>query len=709
MSKLNKFLTLFFVSPFLLASCNRSQATPDQEDNSLYQFNQRIVHIDEDGSKYYIALEFDSIDLVDEQSTQLKIVKIDESTLKPIDYIKYNDNRFTFSIKEDNGAITMTSTGILTGVKPGKVDVLLLNKEGERYDAVKVNVANKTLESISVTGYKTEYEVNKNPSIKFNLTANFSNNYSKQIASNEYGVLTDKSSINYKEIGTYPVKVSYYYRGVTKEVSFNIDIVSEFTVKFEPMNINYDDLLENAYGHYRRSPRKGNVKWLVVPVWFNNSNTFIATDKKDEIKEDIEKVFFGTREDVGWHSVASFYHEESMHQLNLTGTVTDWYDVPYHTNQINAEGGYSSNKLASAVLEWYFTYSGDNFADYDLDGDNYIDGLAIIYGCPSSGDASPVENKTFWPKVSAYGTPAGPASSPSVSSYMWTSYDDFYSAGERALERTGNAYGIGDNTLVTLDTHVVLHESGHMFGLDDYYDYGPNDYLPLARFSLQDNNVGCHDPWSQLALGWGKYYAPTGSVTVDLSDSQSEHNFIVLSPEMNLEGSAFDEFLIVDLFSPNGLNGMDTSHSWKGIYNTGPQEPGIRVLHVDARLTEHYNPDINNLFVDPTQPGVESAQIAMSNSYDEPGRITILGEEYQDYNQLQIIHNLEENNHHSKTVLRDYSLWHAGDTFTMSKYGKQFVNEGILNNGKSLGWEFTVEAIYNVGETSYATINFKKI
>ena len=58
---------------------------------------------------------------------------------------------------------------------------------------------------------------------------------------------------------------------------------------------------------------------------------------------------------------------------------------------------------------------------------------------------------------------------------------------------------------VIVDSHTFRHESGHIFGLEDLYDYSGN-YLPMGGFTLQVNNLGDHDPYSRLALGWGSLH-----------------------------------------------------------------------------------------------------------------------------------------------------------------------------------------------------------
>ena len=56
-------------------------------------------------------------------------------------------------------------------------------------------------------------------------------------------------------------------------------------------------------------------------------------------------------------------------------------------------------------------------------------------------------------------------------------------------------------------------------------------------------------------------------------------------------------------------------------------------------------------------------------------------------------------------------LFVAGDTFTMDAYKNQFfVSNGRLNNGSSLGWEFTVDYIgSDGGGNAKATITLTRV
>ena len=288
---------------------------------------------------------------------------------------------------------------------------------------------------------------------------------------------------------------------------------------------------------------------------------------------------------------------------------------------------------------------------------------------------------------------------------------------EVVASRTGKSntkYGGGDTSHCSIDTHTFIHEMGHMFGLEDYYDYSKNNYSPAGGFSMQDANVGGHDPFSSFALGWGKAYIPTTSITIDLKSFVQSGEMIILSPSWNTGNSAFDEYLIIEYFTAEGLNALDTTYAYmksaRKTYPTGTKNSGIRVWHVDARLlyTRTGEWSANNVTTNPKETGGRVTLMMMNTYYDNTEQslayCSPLGVNYANYNLLQLIRNDKTATYKPKNYVKDSDLFHMGDTFSMDAYKKQFVNSNKLNSNKSLGFTFTVNAC----NSTYASITINK-
>ncbi len=265
-----------------------------------------------------------------------------------------------------------------------------------------------------------------------------------------------------------------------------------------------------------------------------------------------------------------------------------------------------------------------------------------------------------------------------------------------AETKTGlNSYGYGDTSHCNIDTHTYIHEMGHMFGLDDYYDYS-YQYVPAGDFSMQDYNVGSHDPYSLMALGWVAPYIPTESCKMILKPFQESRDLILLTPSWNEYNSPFDEYLLIELYTPTGLNEFDSLY--KRQYSPlGPSDVGIRLWHVDARLLYSQNGFSANRITTNPNCGYLVDHLTSNTYYSEAAKsyASPLGKDYADYNLLQLIRNGENETNYSLTSISNDSLFKEGDTFSLEKFYKQFVNSDKLNNGTNLSWSFTVTSLTN--------------
>ena len=482
---------------------------------------------------------------------------------------------------------------------------------------------------------------------------------------------------------------------------------------------NYSDLVENSVYPISSTPSKGTAKILVIPVWFTDSTNFITSDKRENVRSDIEKIYFGSTSDTGWHSVKSYYEEESLGSLTLTGTVSEWYECGKSYTKYGKETPNDSSSvpmtsdLVETATDWYFSsHTSEKKKDYDCDHDGYLDGVMLIYAAPDYDTLKRDSYDNLWAYcfwVQDYN--AQNVNNPGVNAFFWASYDFMYGQ-EVASSRTGKTYKAGDTSHCSLDAHTYIHEMGHMFGLEDYYDYSSNSYQPAGAFSMQDHNIGGHDPFSSFALGWGKAYVPTSSVTIDLKPFATDGEMIILSPQWNSYNSPFDEYLIIEYFTDLGLNEFDIANKYMKQYGknypTGTHDYGIRLWHVDARLLYTITGEFSANKVT-TNPKISSGRVAlmMSNTYAGGGAddyCSVLGNSYANYNLLQMIRNNTSADYKPKDMLSSSSLFKAGDEFSMSKYSKQFVNSGKLNSKKDLGFTFEVNAC----NSTYASITITK-
>ena len=264
-----------------------------------------------------------------------------------------------------------------------------------------------------------------------------------------------------------------------------------------------------------------------------------------------------------------------------------------------------------------------------------------------------------------------------------------------------------DTSHCTIDAHTYIHEMGHVLGLDDYYDYSYYGNQPAGGFSMQDYNVGGHDPFSKMALGWVEPYAPTSNSIITINRFQETGDLIVLSPDFI--GSPFDEYLILELYSPTGLNEFDSLYKYQNAYPQGPTDVGIRLWHVDARMRGTYVND-NQLYFDGSKYYNEfdlnsspyGFALSMSNttygSSADEGYAAIFTSDYN-YDLLALIRNNKANDIKMEKILSNDCLFKQGDTFSMSEYSSSFPNIGKLNSGLDLGFSFEITSLNELSAT----------
>lgn len=477
------------------------------------------------------------------------------------------------------------------------------------------------------------------------------------------------------------------------------------------------DYITNSIYGFSSAPSEGEAKLLVIPVWFDESDKYIVPAKRENVREDIYTAFFGTEQQTGWQSVKSYYETESHGVLTLTGTVSEWYGLDKNIALANYSVSVpNTTQLVKEATDWYFSNHSESRASYDKDKDGHLDGVILIYGVPdysalgyTHSNNSTVSNLWAycnWTRLDKN------TLLPTVNVFLWASYVFMYGSNV-ASERTGQfGYYSGDTRYCNIDAHTYIHEMGHIFGLTDYYDYSQS-YSPAGGFSMQDRNIGGHDPFSVFALGWAQAYVPNQSATINLKPFSTTGEIIILSPEFNDINSPFDEYLIIEYYTRDGLNELDSRYNYLNnlAYPTGPDKKGIRLWHVDARLLYSKTGRFTASNVT-TDPSTDKGRVAfmMSNTYapGPEGYISPLGDDYGDYNLIQLIRNEVTATHKMKSTFSNNSLFTAEtgrNEFTMHKFDKQFVRRGKLNNGKQLGFTFKVNSL----DVEHASISITKL
>lgn len=471
------------------------------------------------------------------------------------------------------------------------------------------------------------------------------------------------------------------------------------------------DLANRSIYNFSVTPSVGNPKILVVPIWFSNSSDFVSAQEKNEILLKLNKAIFGTSEDTGWHSVSSYYLEESYGLCNISGSVADWYTTNKSYSQINSTS-LTIDVVNYAVSNWKSSHSSE-VKNYDSDGDGYLDGVIAIYAGPNSNNyTGSNKNENMWAYTS-WTDNARNTNDPTVKNFIWASYDfmDQYKS-----------------TGVLIDTHTYIHETGHLLGIDDYYDYNRSnlryDALWAGGFSMQDYNVGGHDPYSKLVYGWVEPYVPTKTCTITIRPFESTGDVVLLSP--NFTGSPFDEYLLFELYTPTGVNQLDATHVYNGTYSHLVNGYGIRLWHVDSRLLQITNSSTrsdgtyypNNYTITTEIESGKRYSVGPTNTtYVSPASsyngYASKASELRSYKLLDLIRRNDTSGFSRGEFLDTRHLFRTGDSFNINRYSDYFINstgsliysKNLFNNDEALNWSVSFDEVTLTSATITFTYN----
>lgn len=450
----------------------------------------------------------------------------------------------------------------------------------------------------------------------------------------------------------------------------------------------------------RALPSKGERNVLVIPMTFSDekkpSSKYGGTTLKD-----INAVYNGEEGTTSFYSVKEYYEKASYGQLKLNiNVVQEWCKLDKTLQELYDMGTETmANQSWYAIdyaANWYQEKYGD-ISKYDTDKDGFIDSIIVIF----SHDAY---TKKVWPYLDGMPTEAEKALSWAFT--FWTYKEEANMEVPETNAYNWISYGYMDEGKTSKpDPHTYIHEFGHLLGLTDYYDYDflPDGgrYSPAGKVNMQDYNIGDQDSYSKFLLDWTIPSVVTKEEEITIDVYESSGDCILVPTSTNYSNSPLDEYLMIELYSPTGLNYVDSLNT---------QEPrnftnvGIKIYHVDSRLAKiHWNEETQkSTFVEWTNnPTYEYLtkngqvpyyyDIAASNTES----YCISSTEYKQLNLLSAKENSVNNNYYLNRGANNDDLYKVGDK----------IESFSFNNGESIKYKIEIKSIND----RKATIGFTSI
>lgn len=417
-------------------------------------------------------------------------------------------------------------------------------------------------------------------------------------------------------------------------------------------------------------PSKGEPRILVVPVQLKGERSWTNV-----MLENLQKGFFGSADETGWQSVSSFYEASSYGKLKIKGDIAtplkSTYTPAYLLSNDSSGGQHRPDIYIESEFQKSTSYDTIRKAS-DTNNDGYIDSTVFVYSTQISS------SQGYW-AWATYGDSSASTSRPSVNSYIWVSYDFFVYNSDAHYNRLYAGYGS------QVDAHTIIHESGHLLGLDDYYCYDDNGWDPSGKIEMHSNNIGDENAYSKFALGWIDPFYINGSsstTTITLRSSAEYGDAILIKNNWNK--TALDEYILIEYYTPDGMNKKDAISKYPGNGLQMYTESGFRIYHIDARTVELSTRGEMIDYANYSKTSNKFYAVGASNSE----LYSHLNNHAGDFKQVHLLEAGGTNTFKNDSVATNATLFQNGDSFTAN--ANFFFYENKFNDGTEMGYNISV-------------------
>ncbi len=309
-------------------------------------------------------------------------------------------------------------------------------------------------------------------------------------------------------------------------------------------------------------PSIGKAKPLVLLIDFPDQHR-----PRHVTAEGIQKLLFSLNEP---DSLAAFYYRSSYGRLTIEGKVYGWYRMKAERSSYE-----SDTEIMNEVINYYINEKGINLSDYDADNNGEVDSLYVLWAGNMQGGSD-----------------------------MWGSaYRSTWNGSPEDWNRkiTGYIFVPGITIWSSVpplvcNTNSLIHESGHLLGLNDYYSYDTSQrenkdgtvYTGgaleggLGGMDMMDTNIGDHNIFSKWLLGWTE---PEIIEYEELASLVKPKTFKIQPSALKGDGvfikfkssdSMYTELLAIEAVSP-----IINFSEYSRLIN-----PVVRILHIENTISE---------------------------------------------------------------------------------------------------------------------------
>ena len=314
----------------------------------------------------------------------------------------------------------------------------------------------------------------------------------------------------------------------------------------------------------------GKKKGIIILVNFKNKKFMFSHNQKFYNKVANERNYTSSLGHVG--SVKDYFLAQSNGQFELDFDVVGPYTLSQNYEYYGAPKGDSHDTYPYKMIQEACTQADKdvNFADYDWDGDGYVDQVYVLFA--GLGEAAGGDENTIWPHES-----------------QLKYYDGSFKTSAKTADGSHvyvNTYACGpENTVVqtatgALKTRVdgigtLCHEFSHCLGYPDLYDTAYSGNMGMSSWDLMCsgsyNADGMCPPnytaYEKIFAGWMKPTTLDRAATVKnlpAQDVNYGYAYIIYNDAHT------DEYYLLE----NRQNNV-------GVWDRGLAGSGLQITHVD--------------------------------------------------------------------------------------------------------------------------------
>jgi hypothetical protein len=218
---------------------------------------------------------------------------------------------------------------------------------------------------------------------------------------------------------------------------------------------------------------------------------------------------------------------------------------------------------------------------------------------------------------------------------------------------------------------------------------------PTGKVDMMDYSIGDHSVLSKMTLNWTRPYVVTAPGEITIAPFVESGEAIIIAANWN--GSACDEYLALEFYSPTGINYVDSTTSY-GPANTHLMSNfGLKVYLVDTRASYHrangsdtflgYVNEtlVTDLPIDVQENGEYYQRMAHTNTYSTS------------LNNNLVYRLLEKDGNRSfltGSMASNDTLFYTGDSFGINTF-----TDFTFHSGTSVPFNFSVVSMSRYGTT----------